>query len=96
MLTQCRTAARAKQLETEERNNFDRTTLQVPGFADDPEEQRATATLVQDDQIDFLDSESRGDDYRDEFSEDEDNVFRYADGDDDTNAINLNPQPPRQ
>lgn len=65
----------------------------MPGFTDDPEEQQATATLIQDDQIDFLDPESRVQDYQDDFSENEDDVFRHGDGNDEVEAINLDRQP---
>lgn len=88
----CRTVARAQQLEAEERNNVLRTGAQVPGFTDDPEEAQATATLIRDDQIDFVDSQRTKGAYRDEFSEDEDDVFRFGDGDDGEGAISLDRQ----
>lgn len=84
-----RTVARAQQLEVEERNSVPRTTARSPGFTDDPEEQQATAKSIQDDQIDFVDSQDTKGAYRDEFSEDEDDVFRFGDGDDGEGAINL-------
>jgi len=84
-----RTVARAQQLEAEERNSAPRTTAPVSGFTDDPEEQQATATLIRDDQIDFVDPRSSKGAYQDDFSEDDDDVFRYGDGDDDESAISL-------
>ncbi len=58
------------------------------------EESTATATLLQDDQIDFRDDHDPQT-YHDEFTDDEDNVFRYGDGDtDEEEAIGLNKQPP--
>ncbi len=86
----CRTVARAQQLEAEERNSNLHTRAQLPGFTDDPEEQQATATLIRDDQIDFVDSQGIKGAYQDEFSEDEDDVFRFGDGDD--SAISLGRQ----
>ena len=87
-----RTVARAQQLEAEERNSVPHTRAQLPGFTDDPEEQQATATatLIRDDQIDFVDSQGIKGAYQDEFSEDEDDVFRFGDGDD--SAISLGRQ----
>ena len=48
-----------------------------------------------DDQIDFLDHEESRDTYRDEFTDDEDDVFRYADADEE-DAIGLARQTPRK
>ena len=62
---------------------------------DGPNEQTDAATLLGDDQIDFLDHDEGRDAYRDEFTDDEDDVFRYADADDE-NAIGLDQQPPRK
>ena len=77
-LRSSRTVARAQQLEAEENNGARRSTSEIPGvFTDDPEEQEATATLLRDDQIDFLDPEAARDSYQDEFSEDEDDPFSH-------------------
>ena len=91
-----RTVARSQQLEAEERNNVRRSTSQAPEFSDDANEQQATATLLRDDQIDFLDGEGARGDYQDEFSDDEDNVFRYDDGAEEEGAIGLGNQAPKR
>ena len=86
-----RTLARSRQIEAEERSK-----VQHPGayngddFANNPEEQ--TATLIRDDQIDFLGPDGGSEGYRDDF--DDDNVFRY--GDDEELAIGLDKQPPQR
>ena len=87
-----RTVARAQQLEAEERNSVPRTTAQFPGFTDDPEEQQATTTSIRDDEIDFVNPQDTKGAYQDEFSEDEDDVFRYGDGNDGQSAISLHRQ----
>ncbi|KAL8672139.1 MAG: hypothetical protein Q9168_003383 [Polycauliona sp. 1 TL-2023] len=89
-----RTTKRAQELEAEERGG-QRAGGSRPGeFADDPDEHTATATLLRDDQIDFRDEHSPHT-YHDEFAEDEDNVFRYGDGNsDEEEGIGLNEQPP--
>lgn len=93
-----RTVARAQQLEAEEANNARRSTSEVSGaFADDPEEQEAAATLLRDDQIDFLDTEARRGRYQDEFSDDDDyDPFRNGDGGDEEGGISLGNQPPHR
>lgn len=58
-------------------------------FLDNPEEQ--TATLIRDDQIDFLGPDGGSQSYRDDFDDDDD-VFRY--GDEEEGAIGLDKQPP--
>ena len=87
-----RTLARSRQIEAEERASVRNPTQE---FSDDPEEQAPAATLVRDDQIDFLDHEEAIDGYRDEFTDDED-VFKYGDGDEEEGAIGLDKQPPRR
>ncbi|KAL8706723.1 MAG: hypothetical protein Q9201_000248 [Fulgogasparrea decipioides] len=86
-----RTKARARELDSEERTGSQRTGRRSGGFIDDPDEQAATATLLRDDQIDF-----RGDDnpqrYRDEYADDEDDVFRFGDGDEEM-GIDLDKRP---
>lgn len=94
-LTGARTVARAEQLEAEERNNGRHTTSEVPGaYVDDLNEQEATATLLQEDQIDFLDPEAGRSRYRDDFSHnDENDPFRHGDGTEEEGAINLGNHP---
>ena len=88
-----RTMSRSRQIEAEERIlSHPSKTQSSSDFMDDPE-QSATATLIRDDQIDFLDQESR-EDYRDDFEDDED-VFRFGDGEE-GDAIILDKQPPQR
>lgn len=99
LLTNLRTVARAEQLEGEERNGtVRRSTSELPGsFSDDPNEQDAAATLLLDDQIDFLDPEAGRDGYQDEFSDDDDDnndPFRHGDGGGEEGSISLSNQPP--
>ena len=86
-----RTLARSRQLEAEGRGNARQATSDSPVFADDPEEHAATATLIRDDQIDFLHEGGEG--YRDELTDDEDDVFRFGD-EDEEGAIGLDKRPP--
>ena len=87
-----RTLARSRQIEAEERTATRHPpSTQNEEFFDDVEEQAATATLIRDDQIDFLDREEG---YRDDFTDDEDDVFRYGDGNEEEEAIGLDKQPP--
>ena len=90
-----RTMARSRQLEAETRSIGRQATTQPTDFSDDPEEQTATATLIRDDQIDFLDQEVDNG-YRDECPNDDDDVFRYGDGDEEEGAIGLDKQKPRR
>lgn len=62
---------------------------------DGPNEQTNAAMPPRDDHIDFLDHDEETDAYRDEFTDDEDDVFRYADADDES-AIGLDRQPLRK
>ncbi|KAG8526962.1 uncharacterized protein KY384_008391 [Bacidia gigantensis] len=87
-----RTMARSRQLEAEERGIGRQPTSQPADFVDDPEDQAATATLIRDDQIDFLDSRANVS-YEDDFTDDEDNVFKYGDEDGGDDAIGLHKQP---
>ena len=90
-----RTLARSRQIEAEERiATRHPPSTQNEEFSDEVEEQAATATLIRDDQIDFLDREGATGGYRDEFTDDEDDVFRYGDGNDEEEAIGLDKQPP--
>ena len=95
LLTSYRTVARAQQLEAEEGNNARRSTSEVPGaFADDPEEHEAAATLLRDDQIDFLDTGVSRTRYQDEFHDDDDyDPFQNGDGGDEEGGISLGNQP---
>ena len=90
-----RTFARSQQIEAEERAAGRHPTTQSADFSDEPEEHAATATLIRDDQIDFLDRDGNGT-YRDEFTDDEDDVFRYGDGDEEEGAIGLDKHPPQR
>lgn len=84
-----RTLARSRQIESEERTKLQHTaTSSGDDFSDNPEEQ--TATLIRDDQIDFLGPDGGSEGYRDDF--DNDNVFRYGD-DEEEGAIGLDRQP---
>ena len=95
MTNKLRTLARSRQIEAEERAAA-RQPASTPNeeFSDDVEEQAATATLIRDDQIDFLDREGATEDYRDDFTDDEDDVFQYGDGNDEEEAIGLDKQAP--
>ena len=87
----CRTLARSRQIEAEERSKLQHPATGGDDFADNPEEQ--TATLIRDDQIDFLGPDGGSEGYRDDFDDDDD-VFRY--GDDEEGAIGLDKQPPQR
>ncbi|KAL9125712.1 MAG: hypothetical protein Q9217_005126 [Psora testacea] len=89
-----RTLARSRQIEAEERAAGRHPATQSAEFSDDLEEQVSTATPIRDDRIDFLHAEN--DTYRDEFTDDEDDMFRYGDGDEEQGAIGLNKQPPQR
>lgn len=93
-LTCPRTKARARQLEAEERSGLQRTQSRSTEYSDDADENMATATILRDDQIDFRDDEDTHD-YRDEYTDDEDNVFKHGDGDEEE-AIGLDKRPPRK
>lgn len=92
-----RTLARSRQIEAEERANSRKSPTMGEDFArgefsDDQEDQ--VATLIRDDQIDFLENEDEPDRYRDEEADVEDNVFKYGDGGDEEEAIGLDNQKP--
>jgi len=91
-----RTLARSRQIEAEESGSVRHPGSQTGRFSDDVDEQAATATLIRDDQIDFLDRDAATGAYRDEFTDDEDDVFRYGDGDEEEGAIGLDKQPPHR
>ncbi|KAL9002879.1 MAG: hypothetical protein Q9188_004218 [Gyalolechia gomerana] len=75
-----RTVARAQELEAEERTGSRQSGSRPRQFSDDPEGHAATATLLRDDQIDFRDDHTPHS-YRDEITDDEDDVFRFGHGD---------------
>ena len=88
-----RTLARSRQIEAEERSKVQHpVTRNEDDFSDNPEEQ--TATLIRDDQIDFLGPDGGSESYRDDLDDDDDDVFRY--GDDEEGAIGLDKQPPQR
>ena len=91
-----RTLARSRQIEAEERANNRQPSAQSGDFSDDIEEQAATATRIRDDQIDFLDREGASGGYQDEYTEDEEDIFRYGDGDEEEEAICLDKQTPHR
>lgn len=87
-----RTLARSRQIEAEERAKIQHPAIHSgDDFSDNPEEQ--TATLIRDDQIDFLGPDGGLEGYQDDF--DDDNVFRYGD-DEEEGAIGLDKQPPQR
>ncbi|KAL8651328.1 MAG: hypothetical protein Q9210_003316 [Variospora velana] len=90
-----RTVARAQELEAEQRNGVRQPGTRAGEFLDDPDDQAATATLLRNDQIDFRDE--RGPPaYRDEFTDDEDDVFRFGDGDrDEEEGIGMDKRAPQ-
>ena len=84
-----RTLARSRQIEADERSELQHpATPHGDDFSDNPEEQ--TATLIRDDQIDFLGPDGGSESYRDDF--DDDNAFIYGD-DEEEGAIGLDKQP---
>ncbi|KAL8862893.1 MAG: hypothetical protein Q9178_000835 [Gyalolechia marmorata] len=88
-----KTTARARQLESEENGGERRRGARPADFTDDSSEHMATATLLRDDQIDFREDHDSLT-YHDEFTDDEDNVFRSGDGyTDEEEAIDLDKQP---
>ena len=88
-----RTLARSRQIEAEERAAGRQPAPRNADYTDESEEQAAIATLIRDDQIDFLGPGDGG--YRDEFTDDEEDLFRYG-GRDDEEAIGLNNQPSKR
>lgn len=81
---------RARQLEAEERAKVRQSASHLPSpgeFADDSEEATA-ATTLRDDEVDYFADETRVDGYRDEFTDDDDEVFEDGDGDEEA-AIGL-------
>lgn len=93
-LTAFRTKARARQLESEERSGSQHSQSRSTEYSDGADENTATATVLRDDQIDFRDDDDTHD-YRDEYTDDEDNVFKHGDGDEEE-AIGLDKRPPRK
>lgn len=91
-----RTLARSRAIEAEERANARHTSNRSGESSEDPEEQASAAEDFRDDQIDFLDREHDPEGYQDAFTDDEDDVFRYGDGDEEEGAISLNKQLPQR
>ena len=91
-----RTLARSRQIEAEERAHSQQPSAQSGDFSDNIEEQAVTATRIRDDRIDFLDHDGASGGYRDEYTDDEDDIFRYGDGDEEEEAIGLDKQTPHQ
>lgn len=90
-----RTLARSKEIEAEERNGVRHSASQGGDFTDDPNERAAGAALLEDDQIDFFDRGEGGDGYQDEFTDDDDDVLNFGNGDEEE-AISMNNQRPRR
>ncbi|KAI4183935.1 MAG: hypothetical protein L6R41_005086 [Letrouitia leprolyta] len=88
-----KTVARAQEIEAEERAGSRQSGSRTRQFLDDPEDHAATADLLRDDQIDFRDDHTPHS-YRDEITDDEDDVFKFGDGDQDE-AIGLDKQAPQ-
>lgn len=91
-----KTMARARELESEERSavrdSYNRSGAQPPEFSDDPESQAAAETVGRDLEGDFVDEDALPrDEYRDEFTDDDDDVFDQGDGDEEE-AIGLHKQ----
>ncbi len=95
-----RTVARARQLEEEERSSLRQSASRGENngeFSDDPEGETAAATALRDDDIDFFDEdEDEGAErYRDDFTDNEQDVFSHGDGDEE-DSIGLNKQHSRK
>lgn len=87
-----RTLNRSRELEAQERVPARTVTLPPGEFSDEPDEEAASATILRDDQIDFLDI--RGDiPDPDRYEDDADDHFEYGD-DDEEGAIGLDKRPP--
>ena len=90
-----RTVARSEQLEAEERGKVGapraRGLSHPDEFVDDLGDGDADEEMGANDDIDFLDEDGRGGPYRDEDDEDGDDVFKYADGDEE-NSIGMDAQ----
>ncbi len=78
--------ARARELEDEERTNPSTTTSPAEGsdsFSDDPDDDRP-ATILRDEDMTDLENGVDAGDYRDDCTDDDDNVFRQGDGEEDS------------
>lgn len=96
-LTVYRTIARSQEVEAEERASLRHSTSQGgrgDNFLDELDQRTADAAILRDDDIDFPDEETRHG-YRDEFTDDEDDVFRHGDGEDEE-AIGMDSQRARK
>ncbi|KAI9813125.1 MAG: Tlg2-vesicle protein [Pycnora praestabilis] len=87
------TTARAEQLAEEERTKLRNSPHEerIGSFSDDPDEQTAADTVAREDGSSNLENGVEGDGYRDDFTDDEDDVFRGGDGDEET-SIGLHDQ----
>ena len=91
-----RTLTRSRELEAQERAPTRTAAAPRGEFSDEVDEETATATIIPDDQIDFLDGGILGPDrYEDEETDGEDDVFKYGDGDEEE-AIVLDRQSPHR
>ena len=92
-----RTLTRSRELEAQERASTRTAAVPRGEFSDEVDDETATATIIPDDHIDFLDGVGmpNPDRYEDEETEGEDDVFKYGDGDEEE-AIGLDKQPPRR
>ena len=90
-----RTLTRSRQLEAQERASGRSATIPHGEFSDNADDETATATIIRDDQIDFLDEEDMPDPgrYEDAETDEEDDVFKFGDGDEEE-AIGLDKQAP--
>lgn len=92
-----RTIARSQEVEDEERASLRHSTSQSgrgDNSLDELDQRTADAAILRDDDIDFPDDETRHG-YRDEFTDDEDDVFRHGDGED-GEAIGMDSQRARK
>lgn len=90
-----RTLTRSRELEAQERAPTRVVVAPRGGFSDEADDEATTATILRDDQIDFLDTVDMSDPsrYEDEETDVENDVFKYGDGDEEE-AIVLDKQPP--
>ena len=88
-----RTLTRSRQLEAQERAAARPGAAPRGEFSDDPDDETATATIIPDDQIDFLDEGHMPNPgrYEDVEADADDDVFKYGDGDEEE-AIGLDKQ----
>lgn len=87
-----RTLTRSRELEAQERIPARTATVPRGDFFDEPDEEAATATILQDDQIDFLDIRNDMPD-PDEYEDERDLEHRQGD---EEGAIGLDKRPPQR